>query len=236
MKSIKLIGVGGIGTNLLFFLCRHLNFRGSDTDIQGNSKLVLIDGDEFEPKNAERQDFVITGNKAKVKAEELAIKFKNISFRAVAEFITKDNISDLIDDGDVVFMAVDNHATRKLVSDYCRTLTDVTLISGGNELTDGNVQAYQRENGKDILRPITDFHPEIQKPADRSPGEMSCEERARTTGAKQILVSNVAAAWLMYLAFWLLEQGKINQLGEFYFDLLEDTKVQKQERRPNEQA
>jgi len=32
---------------------------------------------------------------------------------------------------DLVLLAVDNHATRKLVSDHCARLDNVCLISGG---------------------------------------------------------------------------------------------------------
>lgn len=224
MKNVKLIGVGGIGTSLLFFLSRHMNFK------EDRAKLTLVDGDSFELKNAIRQDFSMIGNKAKVKAEELAKEFTNISIRAIPEFITKDNLPDVVLDGDIVLLAVDNHATRKLVSEYCQKLSNVVLISGGNELTDGNVQVYIRMGGKDITLPLTASHPEIQDPADRSPGEMSCEERAKQPGSRQILVANAGAAWLMYVAYWLYEEGKIDCLGEFYFDINEGKTIRLERR------
>ncbi len=224
MKSIKVIGIGGIGTNLLFLLCRHLNS-------QGESRLFLVDGDEFESRNAIRQDFLKIGNKAKVKAEELANKFEDVSFRAIPDFVTEENIDSIVEEGDIVFMAVDNHATRKLISDHCQKLSNITLISGGNELTDGNVQTYIRCDGEDMTLPLTSFHPEIKNPTDKSPGEMSCEERAKQPGSRQILVANAGAAWLMYVAFWLYEEGEVDRIGEFYFDIMEETKVQNRQRK-----
>ena len=160
MKQIKMIGVGGITTALLPFLCRFLNFEGD------MFRITLIDGDEFEKKNAKRQSFQRIGNKAKVKAEELYQEFKNLSFRAVSEFLSEKNAVDFIQDGDIVFLGVDNHKTRKTVSDYCRTLSNIVVISGGNELTDGNVQVYVRKEDKDVTTPLTKFHPEIDNPQD----------------------------------------------------------------------
>lgn len=224
MKQIKVIGVGGVTTSLLPFLARYLNFEAKDC------RITLIDGDEFELKNASRQAFQEIGNKAKVKARELAHEFQKLSVRSVAEFVTPDNIERLICDGDIVLMGVDNHRTRKLVSDHCETLKDITLISGGNELTDGNVQVFIKKHGKEITVPITMFHPEIQDPEDKNPGEMSCQERAQQASSRQILVTNMGVAWLMFVAFWLSEQGKLDKLGEFYFDIIEG-KVQRVDRK-----
>ncbi len=228
MKQVKLVGVGGIGTCLLPCLCRYLNFDGAENDTY---RITLIDGDSFEDKNKPRQLFKYYGNKAKSKAEELAVEFKKLSFRAFAEFVKKDNISSMIGEGDIVLLAVDNHKTRKLVSEHCQTLSDIVLISAGNELTDGNAQAYIRKEGKDITVPLERFHPEIANPADRNPGDMSCEERAKMLSSRQIILANICAAWLMFRAFWLVEQGKTDKIGgESYFDVVEG-KVQTMERR-----
>jgi molybdopterin/thiamine biosynthesis adenylyltransferase len=215
MRSFKVIGTGGVGTALLPFLCRYLNFEA-----QG-SRVVLVDGDSFEPKNSARQDFGRMGNKAQVKAGELAGKFTQISFRARAEVVTEQNIASIIEKGDTIFLGVDNHKTRKLVSDHCQTLSDITLISGGNELTDGNVQAFVKKDGKELTLPITEFHPEIESPVDKNPGEMSCGERAEQPSSRQIIFTNMIVASWMLAAFWLVEQNEVGRLGEYYFDILE---------------
>ncbi len=214
MKQIKVIGTGGIGTALLPFLCRYLNFSGE------NARVSLVDGDEYEENNAPRQDFKNFGNKAKVKVQELAPVFTEISFRAFGEYVTAENINRVIREDDIVLLAVDNHDTRKLISDHCRKLDNVILISGGNELTDGNVQVYIRQAGQDITTSLTQFHPEIENPVDRNPGEMSCAERANLKSSRQILVTNLMVATLMFTAFWLVDQEKYDQVGEYYFDLL----------------
>ena len=40
-------------------------------------------------------------------------------------------------------------------------LTDVTLISGGNDETDGNVQLVRRRDGYSVDGHLTEIHPEI---------------------------------------------------------------------------
>lgn len=213
MIEIKAIGIGGIGCALLPFLARYLNYRGE------RARITLIDGDEFRRTNADRQSFGALGNKAKVKAAELAREYHAVSFRAIPEFVTEANIGRCVQGGDTVFLAVDNHKTRRLVSDHCEKLAAVTLISGGNDFVDGNVQIHIREGGEDITAPITRYHPEIQNPHDRSPAEMSCEELMER-GAPQLLFTNLAIASAMLNAFYGVREGKL-KYGEVYLDIVE---------------
>ncbi len=213
MREIKVIGIGGIGCALLPFLARYLNYRGD------RARVTLIDGDEFERANADRQAFGTLGNKAKVKAAEMAREFQSLSFRAVPEYVTEANIAQYIQDGDTIFLAVDNHKTRKLISDHCEKLAAVTLISGGNDFTDGNVQVHIRKDGEDRTAPITRFHPEIRNPRNRSPAEMSCEELMEQR-APQLLFTNLAVASAMLNAFYSFSDGVL-QYGEVYLDIIE---------------
>ena len=232
VMEIKVIGVGGIGCALLPHLCRYLNYGAcSSADGDGargptlpampgpRARITLVDGDAFEARNAARQAFGAAGNKARIKAAELAREFEALSLRAVSEFIHEDNAVAVIGEGDVVFLAVDNHRTRKVVSDHCRTLRSALLISGGNDLTDGNVQVYVRRGGQDVTLPLTRFHPEIADPRDRSPGEMSCDELARAS-APQLLFTNLAVASAMLNAFYAWQQGMLGY-GEVYLDIVQ---------------
>ena len=94
-------------------------------------RLVLIDGDEFEPSNASRMLFSSHGNKAAVVASELSgfLADSFLSVVAVEQFVTPENLPRLVREGDTVLLAVDNHATRKLVSDFARDQLD-RLASG----------------------------------------------------------------------------------------------------------
>lgn len=215
--DIKLIGVGGIGCALAPFLARYLQ---SEQRLTGEEvRITLVDGDEFESKNASRQSFEGLGNKAKVKASELARSFPEISFRAIPEYVGAANLPHVIKEGELVFLAVDNHATRCAVSRHCEALSDVVLISGGNDYTDGNVQVYIRRGGRDLTAPLTRYHPEIGDPKDKSPAEMSCEELA-AQAAPQLLFMNLGVASAMLNAFYAWRSGRLGY-GEVYLDILE---------------
>jgi len=209
--EIKAIGIGGIACALLPFLCRYLQYSGERT------RLTLIDGDHFEPANAPRQAFMRLGNKAEVKARELAQEFEGMSLRAVPEYLTVANLHDLIREGDIVFLMVDNHASRHLVDGYATALRDLTLISGGNDYEDGNVQLYLRRAGRDLTPSLGRYHPEIAQPSDRSPAELSCEE-LMAAGAPQLLFTNLMVASLMLNAFYTLRLGSPGY-GEVYLDI-----------------
>ncbi|MBI2902733.1 MAG: ThiF family adenylyltransferase [Candidatus Methylomirabilis oxyfera] len=215
--DITLIGIGGIGCALAPFLARYLQAERQLT--REEVRITLVDGDAFESKNAVRQSFETLGNKAKVKASELARSFPDLSFRAVPEFVTAANLPHLIKTGNLVFLAVDNHATRRAVSRRCEELSEVVLISGGNDFTYGNVQIYVRQDGQDITLPLTRFHPEIADPKDRSPAEMSCEELAQE-GAPQLLFMNLGVACAMLNAFYAWRSGQL-RYGEVYLDIVE---------------
>ncbi len=208
-----MIGIGGIGTCLLPVLLRFLNFSTSDTTV------TLVDGDRFEEKNEERQAFDQIGNKAEVTTTRLQEQFPRIYITARNQYVTEDNVAEMVRESDTVFLCVDNHATRKLVSDWCEELDAVCLISGGNNVTDGSVHVYIRKNGEDTTLPLAnDFHPEIQYPQDSNPGESGdCEERAKST--PQLLFTNNLVAAMMLSCFYSVREDKLSY-DELYLDLV----------------
>lgn len=221
---VKVVGLGGVGCALLPHLAVFLRSTGKSV------RLVLIDGDEFEPlSNSKRMIFNAVGNKAEVKAEEIRQTLGdacNITVIAIPEYITKDNIERLIKSNDIAFLCVDNHPTRKLVSDHLGTLTDGLLFSGGNEGVDppkergtyGNAQIYFRKGGKDLTVPLSKYHPEIANPVGKMPTEMDCIEMAFSL--PQILFANIAVSSAMLNMFYTLLCGKLTY-QEVKFDILE---------------
>jgi len=214
MLEIKAIGIGGIGCALLPFLCRYLQYAGA------RARLTLIDGDRFERANAARQAFRRLGNKAEVKALELAQEYDALAFRSAPEYVTETNAARLIGAGETVFLMVDNHASRLLVSRHAASLADLTLISGGNDYQDGNVQVYVRQGGRDLTPSLSRYHPEIADPQDQNPAALSCEELL-AAGAPQLLFTNLMVASLMLNAFFALRQGGLNY-SEVYLDILQN--------------
>ncbi len=212
-NDVVIIGVGGIGSNLTEFIARFLNF---EEEFRG--KIVLIDGDRFEEKNKTRQNFTGYGNKAESKALELTRKFPNLSFTFHDIYINKENVNKYILDYDVVFLCVDNHKTRKIISEHCNTMNNVTVINGGNDLLDGSVHLYVRRNGMDITPSLTKYNPEIETPEDETPEEMSCEKRA--ISEPQIFFTNLQAAIIMCQVYYFLytDTKTKNLPSIIYFD------------------
>jgi len=212
---IKVVGLGGIGTCLLQILDKFLEYAVSSREA---IKVFLIDGDEYSAKNSARQFFERLGNKARVCAESYNERSRRVIYEGIAEYITSNNMYEFIREGDVVFLCVDNHATRKLVSDRAGELADVVVISGGNELTDGNIQIFIRKDSLDITLPLTSkFHPEISDPQDLHPEDMGCEEAVEES--PQIIITNNAVASAMLNAFYAHLQNVLNY-DEAYIDIL----------------
>src|SRR5262245_22702167 len=221
-SRIKVVGLGGIGCAVLHYLAVFLKGLGRPL------RLVLIDGDRFEPANSRRMVFQSVGNKAEVKAAETAgwLSGGKVAVAAVPHYLTVENVGQLILPCDHVFLCVDNHPTRKLVSDHCATLKEVALFSGGNEGIDpprergtyGNVQVYLRRGGRDRTAPLTRFHPEIASPKGKLPTEASCAELALST--PQILFTNLAVASALLNAFFAHACGRLHY-QEVKLDVLE---------------
>jgi hypothetical protein len=158
------------------------------------------------------------GNKAEVKAAEVLawLGACDVSVAAVPEYVTPENIDRLIRADDHVLLCVDNHPTRKLVSDHCATLDSVALFSGGNDGVEppgrlgtyGNVQVYLRQAGRDVTAPLTRFHPEIANPKGKLPTELSCVELAQSV--PQVLFTNLAVASAMLNAFLAFTCGRLH--------------------------
>lgn len=212
MNRVVVIGLGGIGGALVPHLARYLRYTSCD------ATLVLIDGDVFEERNNERQVFDEIGGKAEVVSRRIKSEIQGLHVEFVNEYIDNDTVGMHLQNGDYVFLCVDNHATRKVVSDFCEELDDVTLISGGNELTDGNVQIFVRRDGENRTLPIAnDFHPEIQYTRDRNPADVGCEQQVE--GEPQLLFMNVAIASAMLSAYYAVLQGKLDK-DEVYVDII----------------
>jgi molybdopterin/thiamine biosynthesis adenylyltransferase len=216
-RKLKVIGAGGIGGHLIEPLARYLSYT------EDNCEITVIDGDKFEDRNKERQRFTACENKADHTIAQLKEQFPKVHFRSKGEYVTETNVIMSIREGDTVFLCVDNHATRKLVSDRCEELDNVTLISGGNDYTDGNVIVYLRENGKNKTKPPTKLYPKIAKPEDKNPGHLTDEERLgcqrEAQANPQLLFTNLAIASTMLNCYYAQEQGKVN-FEQVYVDIL----------------
>jgi molybdopterin/thiamine biosynthesis adenylyltransferase len=226
---VIVVGAGGVGTWLCQGLVRQLEYSAP------GSALIIVDGDNFEEKNKERQSFHGVGNKAEVLARELQPMFPQTFVVPQAAWIvesvddtipeeesdsdepiaTKIAASALLTNGDVIYAVVDNDAARKTLIEAASVLDNVDLFTAGNdENYYGSVYHYRRRDGEDVtINPIKN-HPEYENPNDRNPGEMSCQERAEIDGGTQLVATNMAVASLLL--------GRTHKMilsdGEFYID------------------
>lgn len=222
------VGAGGVGSWLISGLIRILEWK------YPGSALVIVDGDSYEPKNKERQDFKEIGPKAAVTALRLTEEFTNTVVIPVTKWVVSDDYegntedsntkiraSDLIAEGDVIFAVVDNFSARKILFDAAQKLDNVDIFTGGNDdAYFGSVYHYQRRDGQDITDHPVVMHPEYENPPDRNPGELSCQDRAKIEGGTQILATNMAVAsfLLARVQKTIVNEEKPTE-GEIYFDL-----------------
>ena len=210
---IKIVGIGGVGSYLAEWVSMSCAFHAPD------SVLFLIDGDTFEPKNKERQNFTEIGFKARVVAKELQDQFPNVFLCAVPSWIvapgmesiveegdeengvSKISATDFFEDGDIIILAVDNNACRSEVFKAASQLNDVDVFSGGNgevktgDPLFGSVYHWRRRDGADVNGSPLQYHEdEFLHPTDRNPGELSCQERMKLDGGIQVLAANVSVA------------------------------------------
>lgn len=202
VKSIGLGGTGGCLLPDLVQLCR---------DMEEELELVIVDDDKFEPENAGRQRYSRLGPKAEVRAEMLTAEFPGLYVEPISQRVTEENVYEIVREGDLVLLAVDNPETRRLISDCCSTLRDVTLISGGNSLTTGTVLVYVRKDGEDLTLPLTsDFHEEIRDARGPIPSARPNGCAAPTPGRRQRFVANRVVATMMLCAVSAHLDGKLD--------------------------
>jgi len=202
--KVKVIGAGGIGLCVLPVLCRYLNF---EDETFPEVEVTVIDGDTYEEKNRARQEFGECGPKSTTTVERLRDQFPRVTFKDQPEFVDEANVVRLIREGDIVLLCVDNHKSRKIVSDRAVELRNVTVISGGNDRTDGNVLIHIRRDGVDLTPPLASlYHPEIKNPNDLHPNEHhqagSCSRLAAEV--PQLVIMNNLIAAKMLAAFYNL--------------------------------
>lgn len=222
MNRYILIGAGGTGSHfigpaLAFLKQFHIN--------SGQTwEFIIVDGDNFTAANLERQMFdpqYVGANKA----EALAKTFDYYPTKYINKFLGKDDLPDLITDGTVVFIGVDNYSLRALITEHAQQLDNVVIINAGNEKHDGSVQLWVRENGENKTPKITFAHPEIIYKSADDRSAMTCAQAAELPGGEQFIIANMAAAQHMLTALWRFHTGKFKEAGwtELQFDLLAGT-------------
>lgn len=107
--KITVIGCGGIGGETIEMLAR-----------MGVGEIVLVDKDEYDLSNLNRQTLATTADldrtKTKVASEKVKLMNPYVNVTAFNEHVDNTNIDKIIGDSDIVIDALDNILTRVIVS------------------------------------------------------------------------------------------------------------------------
>lgn len=217
MDRYVLIGAGGTGSHLIAPALAYLH--AYQTNQKATWEFLVVDGDNYEYKNLERQlfdpDFV-----GQNKADALVSMYSRYPLVSIPKFIGKDDLVHLLPEHSVVFIGVDNYSIRALIVEHAMTLKNIVVINAGNEKSDGSVQLWVRENGKNMTPPLTFCHPEIQYIAIHDRSAMTCAQAAQIPGGEQLILANFTAAQNMLHALWRVHSGAWKEgWTESIFDL-----------------
>ena len=111
-KKVFVAGCGGLGGHIIDMLLR-----------VGIGSISVADGDVFDESNLNRQLLsrtdVLGHSKAEVAALHAAAVNPDVCFTVKAEFVTQDNVTELLSGCDAVMDALDNIPSRKLIKAEC---------------------------------------------------------------------------------------------------------------------
>ena len=198
IKHVVILGCGGTGSYLAAAVARYLRSK------QYAGDFTVIDPDTYSDNNLERQDFGtehIGMNKAEYQASHIARllpDFPDINY--VDQYLTEENVSEIITEDTVVFNCTDNKAARKYTEDQVLTLNNAAHICCGNDQYVGQVQISYRKNGVQITPSIYVNVPAFNS-TDDDRTKMSCEELAALPEGGQVICANMMAAALALTYF-----------------------------------
>lgn len=192
--AVIIVGAGGIGSCLFQDLCR---FLPHTLDIH------LMDGDQVEGKNLQRQHFSkrdMGRNKAEALAEKasVAIGLDRVYYHPA--YLTNPNQLERIGrqykQGVILVGAVDNHPARRHMEQFVREF-DLTVyyVDCANEESRGEVVAVYRERHGIAGRFRSELDPAVLTDSTGDPTQASCTQQL-DAGNVQVLYTNRKAAIL----------------------------------------
>jgi hypothetical protein len=222
-NNITWIGLGGTSHGPLT-LALHIANKHPDITF------VLVDGKDYRPSQADHEFFLKNGPKPIVQALLLESTYPTIKTIPIKKFVARTTTNrtisahDLIKDGDYVLLGVDNHETRRLISDHAQTLKDTTIISGAIDGDDVHVWVHLRRNGTDITRPPLQRYPDINAAPKELPQGMlrraGCLETTTTDdeGRPNYFALITATTLMLNALSLILTLDATGQANEFPYD------------------
>ena len=133
-SSVLIVGAGGLGSPIAIYLAA-----------LGIGKIGIIDKDNVEISNLNRQIIFSTHDINKSKATVAINKLKKINsdikFFSFNKKITPKNINQIAKKFDLIVDGSDNFRTRFLINDYCLKNKKI-LVSGAISKFDGHVYTF----------------------------------------------------------------------------------------------
>ncbi|MBQ9874177.1 MAG: molybdopterin-synthase adenylyltransferase MoeB [Thermoguttaceae bacterium] len=130
--KVLIVGAGGLGAPAALYLAA-----------AGVGTIGIADADVVDLSNLQRQVIHATGDVGKEKVESAAETMRainpDVDVKTYCQFITSDNVLDLIDDYDFVLDGTDNFPTKFLLNDACvmakKPLSHAGIIRFKGQLT-----------------------------------------------------------------------------------------------------
>jgi len=225
MRAHKRLVFVGLGGNSFGPLAIGLHLAHKHPDLE----VVLVDGKSYKPTHADHEFFLRPGPKAHVQALLLNNAYPNLHVVPVTTFVdrtTSDNaiaINELLNEGDYIILVVDNHETRRLVTEHVMTMQDATLISGAVDGDDVGIWVHLRRQGRDLMTPPLTRYPDIKAAHEQLPSAMfdrtGCiEEGLQTTDKPEprpnyfaLLSTTMLTLNALWLAMELDDQRRTNE-------------------------
>lgn len=234
--NIVQIGAGGNGGYLVQRLTKLLHAL-SQKDITFSFTYKIIDGDQVEVKNLQRQPFIeddVGMFKAQVLAERYQAAYGGLPVLYKNEYVeTAKDIEQLVymeqpiykHHVPIILGCVDNNATRQLIHEAFQKIPNCIYIDSGIESMDeegsvdsgysGQVVCGARMYNKQYLEPIGEVYPNILEDKDSRLPTQACGEQV--ANYPQRMQTNETAALVMmgYLNTLLSEHALMSHYTNF---------------------
>ncbi|MGB3365953.1 MAG: HesA/MoeB/ThiF family protein [Acidaminobacteraceae bacterium] len=119
-SNICIIGCGGLGGHILEMLAR-----------LGVGNLTIVDGDVFDESNLNRQILSSESNIGKSKVMEALKRIESINsdvvIKPINEFVTGENVNDIIKSSELVIDALDSIDDRKILAHACESSNKIMI-------------------------------------------------------------------------------------------------------------
>ncbi len=203
-SKVAIVGLGGLGSAVAYYLAA-----------AGVGTLRLIDKDNVELSNLNRQILHWTKDIGLKKIESARYKLEalnpEIKFEVQATNVTRENVSEVIGDVDVIVDCLDNFQTRYVLDEYAHE-KDIPLVHGAIEGFYG--QATTIIPGKTYslreIFPDMDKKPKTKFPViGTAPGVIGIIEAAETLkillGIGELLMNRLLIVDLLHNVFEIIE-------------------------------